>query len=268
MDSRRSDGRRLELGAGRENNDARVSRHAGTTPTRTRTFSSLTSESCVMKLLVIEDDPRAASLLHKGLTEEGYIVDVHHDGEDGLEAACECRHDLIILDVMLPSMDGWTVLSHMRRREISTPVLMLTARDGVEHRIKGFSLGADDYLVKPFAFGELVGRIRSVLRRSVRSYTDILQFADLWLDARRHRVTRSEHPIVLSTKEVQLLELFLSHAGEVLSRTYISEKVWDMAFDCDSNVIDVNIRRLRSKIDDPFPRKLIHTIRGRGYVLR
>lgn len=221
-----------------------------------------------MKILVVEDDSRAASLLHRGLTEEGYVVDVCHDGEDGLEAACECRHDLLILDVMLPSMDGWTVLSQMRGREVSTPVLMLTARDGVEHRIKGFSLGADDYLVKPFAFGELAGRIRSILRRSVRSYTDVLQFADLWLDARRHRVTRSEQPIDLSAKEVQLLELFLHHAGEVLSRTYISEKVWDMAFDFDSNVIDVNIRRLRSKIDDPFPRKLIHTIRGRGYVLR
>jgi two-component system copper resistance phosphate regulon response regulator CusR len=200
--------------------------------------------------------------------EEGYIVDVCHDGADGLDAACECQHDLVILDVMLPKMDGWQVLREMRQREISTPVLMLTARDGVEHRIRGFSLGADDYLIKPFAFGELVGRIRSVLRRSTRSYTDVLQFADLWLDARRHKVTRCDKPIDLSPKEVQLLELFLNHAGEVLSRTYISERVWDMSFDCDSNVIDVNIRRLRSKIDDPFPRKLIHTIRGRGYTLR
>lgn len=221
-----------------------------------------------MKLLVVEDDAKTVRFLEKGLTEEGFVVDVSTDGESGLELALAAEHDLLILDVMLPLLDGWALLSEVRRQHCLTPILMLTARDQVEHRVRGLSLGADDYLVKPFAFAELVARIRCILRRSVASDPVLLSFADLHVDMRRHKVVRGNAMIELSPKEILLLELLLRHQGEVLSRTYIAEQVWDINFDSDSNVIDVNIRRLRSKIDDPFPRELIHTVRGRGYVLR
>lgn len=221
-----------------------------------------------MKLLVVEDDAKTVRLLVKGLTEEGFAVDFCRDGESGLDLALAANHDLIILDVMLPLMDGWSLLTRVRQLCCLTPVLMLTAHDSVEHRVRGLSLGADDYLIKPFAFAELLARIRSILRRSSVPDPGVLCFADLQVDVRRHKVVRGKATIELSTKEILLLELLLRHQGEVLSRTYIAEQVWDMNFDSDSNVIDVNIRRLRSKADDPFLRKLIHTVRGRGYVLR
>lgn len=221
-----------------------------------------------MKLLLVEDDVRTAGYLQKGLTESGFSVDVAYDGEDGLDKALNDDPDLIVLDVMLPGKDGWKVLSELRREGEATPVVMLTAKESVDCRIRGLTLGADDYLVKPFAFGELLARIRSVLRRQTGSATESLSYEDLFVDPGRHKALRGRMTIDLSVKELLLLQLLLRHQGEVLSRTYIAEHVWDAAFDSDSNVIDVNIRRLRSKVDDPFPRKLIHTIRGRGYVLR
>lgn len=221
-----------------------------------------------MKILVIEDDAKTASLMCKGLSHEGFIVDTCSNGEDGLELAIASKPDLMVLDVMLPKLDGWEVLKQLRRLGLSMPILMLTARDSVEHRVKGLTLGADDYIVKPFAFSELVARIRTVLRRSATAVSDELTFADLSLDTRRHKVLRGQISIELSSKEFLLLELLLIHQGEVLSRSFISERVWDMSFEGDSNVVDVNIRRLRAKIDDPFPRKVIQTVRGRGYVIR
>jgi two-component system, OmpR family, copper resistance phosphate regulon response regulator CusR len=221
-----------------------------------------------MKLLVIEDDLKTVRSLKRGLTDEGFIVDIARDGETGLNLALTQEHDLVILDVLLPLLDGWSVLSQIRQRRCATPILMLTARDAVEYRVRGLGMGADDYLVKPFAFAELVARVRTILRRTAIVKSEALSFGDLCVDVRRHKVVRTRKPIELSTKEILLLELFLRHQGEVLSRTYIAEQVWDMNFDSDSNVVDVNIRRLRSKLDDPFPRKLIHTVRGRGYVLR
>jgi len=175
---------------------------------------------------------------------------------------------LIVLDVMLPGRDGWSILESYRRGGGQAPVLFLTARDAVEDRVKGLDLGADDYLVKPFAFSELLARVRSLLRRRGAANADLLQFADLSLHVRRHQVMRSGVPIELTPKEFLLLALLLEHQGNVLSRTLIAEQVWDMAFDSDSNVVDVHIRRLRAKVDDPFERKLIHTVRGLGYVLR
>jgi two-component system, OmpR family, copper resistance phosphate regulon response regulator CusR len=221
-----------------------------------------------MKLLVVEDDPKTAGYLQRGLGEEGFVVDVCGDGADGLDLASGGQYDLVVLDIMLPVADGWTVLRELRRTGNRTPVLVLTARDGVKDRIRGLSLGADDYLIKPFAFGELLARIRAVLRRNVGPAADVLQIADLVLDPVRGKARRGDHPIDLTPKEIQLLELLMRHEDEVLSRTFIAERVWDMSFDSDSNVIDVNIRRLRSKVDDAFERKLIHTVRGRGYVAR
>ena len=221
-----------------------------------------------MKLLVIEDDPKTAALMRKGLASEGFSVEVCLNGEEGLEQAGIGQPDAIILDVMLPKIDGWAVLSRLRQSGSNTPVLMLTARDAVEHRVKGLTLGADDYITKPFAFSELLARIRSVLRRSRNQISDELRFADLTVDHRRHRVTRGDTLIDLSSKEFSLLQLLLEHQGEVLSRIFISERVWGMVYEGDSNVVDVNIRRLRAKVDDPFAKKLIHTVRGRGYVIR
>lgn len=221
-----------------------------------------------MKLLVVEDDRKAASFLKKGLTEEGYVVDVCHDGSRGLEAVMTGQYGLVVLDVMLPEMDGWGVLHEMRGQGCEIPVLMLTAQDSVSHRIRGLSLGADDYLVKPFAFGELTARIKAVLRRNSGAPSFALRIEDLTLDPHRGLAERGGQSLELTAKELQLLELLLRHQGEILSRTYIAEAVWEMTFDGDSNVIDVNIRRLRAKVDDPFERKLIHTVRGRGYVIR
>ncbi|MBI3698009.1 MAG: heavy metal response regulator transcription factor [Acidobacteria bacterium] len=220
-----------------------------------------------MKVLVIEDEVKSASYLRKGLSEQGFIVDVAADGEEGLHLARHCRYDLLILDIMLPKQDGWAVLSDLRGARNQTPVLVLTARDAVQDRVKGLDLGADDYLVKPFAFSELLARIRTVLRRGPARQAETLAVADLEIDVVRQRAGRSGKRLDLTPKEFRLLSLLARCAGEVLSRTLIAEQVWDMNFDSDTNVVDVHVRRLRAKVDDPFPRKLIHTVRGVGYVL-
>jgi two-component system, OmpR family, copper resistance phosphate regulon response regulator CusR len=220
-----------------------------------------------MKILVVEDEAKTAKFLKKGLSEAGYVVDVAGDGLEGLHLALEVDFDLIVLDVMLPGQDGWHVLARLREAGRKALVLMLTARDAVHERVHGFELGADDYLVKPFAFSELLARVRSLLRRSALRAQDTIRMADLEIDLLRHRATRAGQKIDLTSKEFVLLTLLARRAGEVLSRTLIAEAVWDMNFDSDTNVVDVNVRRLRSKVDDPFPVKLIHTVRGAGYVL-
>ncbi len=219
-----------------------------------------------MKILVIEDEVKTAKFLKKGLTESGYVVDVAADGLEGLHLTQAVDFDLVILDVMLPALDGWQVLTRLRENKHKALVLMLTARDAVHERVRGFESGADDYLVKPFAFSELLARVRSLLRRSTPRPQEALRLADLEIDLLRHRATRAGQRIDLTSKEFLLLTLLARRAGEVLSRTQIAESVWDMNFDSDTNVVDVNMRRLRSKVDDPFPVKLIHTVRGAGYV--
>lgn len=219
-----------------------------------------------MKILVIEDEVKTANFLKKGLSEAGYVIEVAADGPEGLHLAQEVDFDLVIVDVMLPLLDGWQVLARLRQTEQKALVLMLTARDAVHERVRGFELGADDYLVKPFAFSELLARVRSLLRRSTPRRQETLCTADLEIDLLRHRATRAGQRLDLTSKEFLLLTLLARRAGEVLSRTLIAESVWDMNFDSDTNVVDVNVRRLRSKVDDPFPIKLIHTVRGAGYV--
>jgi two-component system copper resistance phosphate regulon response regulator CusR len=220
-----------------------------------------------MKILVIEDEVKTARFLRKGLSEAGYVVEVAGDGVQGLYLALEVDFDLIVLDVMLPTLDGWQVLARVREAGRKALVLMLTAQDAVYHRVQGFELGADDYMIKPFAFSELLARVRSLLRRATHRVPETLRKADLEIDLLRHRATRAGQKLDLTAKEFLLLTLLARRAGEVLSRTLIAEMVWDMNFDSDTNVVDVNVRRLRSKVDDPFPLKLIHTVRGAGYVL-
>lgn len=220
-----------------------------------------------MKILVVEDETKTAKFLKKGLSEAGHVVDVAEDGFEGLHLALEVEFDLIILDVMLPGRDGWHVLARLREAGRKALVLMLTARDAVHERVHGFELGADDYLVKPFAFSELLARVRSLLRRSTPRPQETIRMADLEIDLLRHRATRGGQRLELTSKEFLLLTLLARRAGEALSRTRIAEAVWDMNFDSDTNVVDVNVRRLRSKVDDPFPVKLIRTVRGVGYVL-
>ncbi|WP_108444717.1 heavy metal response regulator transcription factor [Halomonas denitrificans] len=219
-----------------------------------------------MRILVVEDEQKTADYLCKGLSESGYRVEVARDGYDAQHLIEEGEFDLIILDVMLPGLDGWQLLRLIRRRS-QVPVLFLTARDAVEYRVKGLELGADDYLVKPFSFVELLARVRTLLRRGPPRETEHFRVADLEMDVLRRRVTRQGERIALTNKEFALLELFLDREGEVLSRTYIASRVWQMNFDSDTNVVEVAVRRLRAKVDDPYPHKLIHTERGMGYVL-
>ena len=220
-----------------------------------------------MRILIVEDEKKTASYLKKGLVENGYVVDCAENGEDGLHLATTGDYDLVVLDIMLPERDGWSLIGELRRAGRQTPVLFLTARDSVQDRVKGLELGADDYLVKPFAFSELLARVRSIMRRGPSRQPEVLKIADLELDLVKHKATRAGQRLDLTPKEFALLSLLVRRAGEALSRTLIAEQVWDMNFDSDNNVIDVAIRRLRRKMDDPFPRKLVHTVRGVGYVL-
>jgi len=219
-----------------------------------------------MRVLVVEDELKTGEYLRKGLSEQGFVVDVAHTGADGAHLALNEDYAVIVLDVMLPGIDGWSVLKSLRKAK-QTPVLFLTASDAVEDRVKGLELGADDYLVKPFAFSELLARLRSILRRGQTREPDVINAGDLVVDLLRRRVSRGEQRIDLTAKEFALLSLLLRRKGEVLSRTLIAEQVWDMNFDSDTNVVEVAIRRLRAKVDEPFAHRLIHTIRGVGYVL-
>ena len=220
-----------------------------------------------MRLLIVEDEPKTGSYLRKGLTESGFTVDLARTGSDGLAMAIEHEYDLIVLDVMLPGLDGWQILAKLRERK-QTPVLFLTARDDVADRVKGLELGADDYLVKPFAFSELLARIRTLLRRGAVREIETMHVADLDIDVLKRRVTRAGVRIDLTAKEFGLLEYLLRNKNRVISRAEISEKVWDASFDTSTNVIDVYINFLRKKIDKEFPTKIIHTMVGMGYIIK
>jgi two-component system, OmpR family, copper resistance phosphate regulon response regulator CusR len=221
-----------------------------------------------MKILIVEDEAKTGDYLKQGLTEAGFTVNLARHGVDGLHLALTEQHDLAILDVMLPGLDGWGVLAGLRRAGKDMPVMFLTARDAVDDRVKGLELGADDSLVKPFAFSELLARVRTLLRRGNKtSASESLRLADLELDLLRRRVSRAGQRIDLTAKEFALLELLLRRQGEVLPRSLIASQVWDMNFDSDTNVIEVAMRRLRAKVDDAFTPKLIRTVRGMGYVM-
>ena len=221
-----------------------------------------------MRILLIEDEKKTAAFLAKGLREADYEANVATDGEAGAALARKEAFDLLIIDVMLPKMDGWDVVRELRTAGVATPIIFLTARDGVPDRVKGLELGADDYLVKPFAFSELLARIRSLLRRTPTAAAETLRIEDLEIDTRRNRAIRSGVALNLTPKEFLLLARLARSAGEVVSRADIVEQVWDINFEPDTNVIDVVVRRLRAKVDDPFETKLVHTIRGVGYVLQ
>jgi two-component system copper resistance phosphate regulon response regulator CusR len=221
-----------------------------------------------MKLLVVEDEPKMGDYLRQGLSEAGFVVDLARTGPDGLHLASQGGYDLVILDVMLPGMNGWQVIRNLRQSGLTMPVMFLTARDQVEDRVRGLDLEADDYLVKPFSFAELLARVRMILRRDRGSKEPaVLRVADLELDLLRRRVSRAGHRIDLTAKEFGLLELLMRRQGEVLPRSLIASQVWDMNFDSDTNVIDVAVRRLRIKVDEQHEVKLIRTVRGMGYVL-
>jgi len=221
----------------------------------------------MVKILIVEDERKTGDYLRQGLSEAGFVADLARDGIDGAHLATQNDYDLVVLDVMLPGMDGWEVLRRIRAQGRSMPVLFLTARDQVDDRVKGLELGADDYLVKPFAFSELLARVRTLLRRGLGREQQRLQVADLELDLLRRRVVRAGKRIDLTVKEFALLELLLRRQGEVLPRSLIASQVWDMNFDSDTNVIEVAVRRLRAKVDDDFEPKLIRTVRGIGYVI-
>jgi two-component system, OmpR family, copper resistance phosphate regulon response regulator CusR len=220
-----------------------------------------------MRILVIEDEKKTAAFLAKGLREAGFIVDIAYDGEAGLAATRGSTFDLLIVDIMLPKKDGWALVEELRTAKVQTPVIFLTARDSVRDRVKGLELGADDYVVKPFAFSELLARVRSLLRRTPARRSK-LRIDDLEIDMRHQRAERAGIPLNLTPKEFVLLAHLAHSAGEVVSRDEIAEHVWDIGFKTDTNVVDVVVRRLRAKVDDPFKTKLVHTIRGMGYVLK
>ncbi len=221
-----------------------------------------------MRLLLIEDEAKTVAYLRQGLREGGFAVDIAFRGDEGLRLTLAQSYDLIILDVMLPGIDGWTILTEMRRTGAQTPILFLTARDAVIDRVRGLELGADDYLVKPFAFAELLARVRSLLRRTPIRSQETVQVGDLAIDLIRQKVQRADREIDLTHKEFLLLSLLARRSGEVQTRAVIAQQVWDMSFDSGTNNVDVAVRRLRRKVDDPFPLKLIHTVHGVGYVLR
>ena len=221
-----------------------------------------------MRILIVEDEKDLAAIIKQGLEEEGYIVDVAHDGEEGLYMAESYPIDVMVLDVMLPLMDGLTVLSNLRKKGVQTPVILLTARDALIDKIKGLDTGADDYLTKPFVFEELLARIRSLIRRKTTVKEAVIRIADLEIDTASHQVKRAGKPIALSAKEYSLLEFLAYRKGEVVSRTDIIEHIYNEDADMDSNVVDVYINYLRNKIDKEFSGKLIHTVRGAGYILK
>ena len=221
-----------------------------------------------MRILVIEDERKIAQFIRRGLKEEGYAVDVASDGEEGHFLSTTNDYDIIILDLMLPKMDGMILCKKLREEKNPVSIIMLTAKDEVEDKIRGLDTGADDYLTKPFAFEELLARIRAALRKKDKTHTTKLQVADLSLDLLTHRVSRGQKEIILTNKEYTLLEYLMRHTGNIIPRAVISEHVWDISFDTDTNVIDVYINYLRRKIDSGHKRKLIHTIRGRGYTLK
>jgi heavy metal response regulator len=221
-----------------------------------------------MRILVVEDETKMAAFIKRGLEEEGAAVDISTDGEDGLFRAKTGAYELIILDITLPLLDGLEVCRRLRQDRVATPVLLLTARDSVEMKVQGLDSGADDYLTKPFAFAELLARIRALRRRDRNEVNPRLQIGDLALDPLTRKVSRAGQPIQLTSKEFALLECFMRHPDQVLSRTVLAEKVWDETFDAFTNVIDVYVNYLRNKVDRSFSTKLIHTVRGAGYVLR
>ncbi len=221
-----------------------------------------------MRLLVVEDEKKVSSFIKKGLEEEGYAVDVAFDGKTGLQMAMDRVHDLIVLDIHLPGLDGLSVLHELRMGKVSTPVLLLTVRANIEDKVLGLDAGADDYLTKPFAFQELVARIRALLRRQTEAKLPVLRFADLTLDPARRTVFRGARKIDLTAKEYGLLDYFIRNPGRVLTRTMIADHVWDYNFDSMTNIIDVYVNYLRRKIDSDREHKLIHTVRGVGYVLK
>jgi len=221
-----------------------------------------------VRLLIVEDEPKTAAYLKRGLSENGFVADLAHDGDQAIGFAETSKYDLIVLDIMLPRRDGWSVLAHLRASRDQTPVICLTARDAVDDRVKGLRAGADDYLTKPFAFSELLARIHTVLRRAPQRAPECIRIVDLELDLAKQRAVRGGRRLELTPKEFLLLSLLARNVGNVLSRTVIAEQVWGMNFDCDTNVVDVHVRRLRSKVDDPFAQKLIRTVRGVGYSLK
>ncbi|MBJ6727276.1 heavy metal response regulator transcription factor [Geomesophilobacter sediminis] len=220
-----------------------------------------------MLILIVEDEVKTAAFIKKGLSEYGILSDVAYDGEEGLQRALTGKYDFLILDILLPNRDGWSIISELRRRRIDVPVIMLTALDAVPSRVRGLESGVDDYMVKPFAFSELYARIQTISRRGPTLKQEVLRVADLELDLEGRRATRAGKRLDLTPKEFALLTLLVRRSGEVIPRTRIVERIWDMDVDSNANILDVHMRRLRAKVDDPFEVKLIHTVRGVGYVL-